>query len=171
MDLPSIYHKYSPRLNQLAAIKSACFRRMVSRFRRLRLLFNKAYHSFKSILYVLFVLVFWYSPSTDDFVKSWVGVASPCPSPRGASVYGFGFGVLGSGFDCSSTRPTTLSSPSSVSFVLVCWYSSGLFHTVESDTDLHLTFTEIGRRSFWAKLDEGQLNFIMKFIESRNLVR
>ena len=34
--------------------------RLVSRFRRLRLLFNKAYNSFKSILYVLFVLVFWH---------------------------------------------------------------------------------------------------------------
>lgn len=34
--------------------------RLVSRFRRLRLLFNKAYASFKAILNVLFVLIFWH---------------------------------------------------------------------------------------------------------------
>ena len=34
--------------------------RLVSRFRRLRLLFNKAFSSFKAILNVLFVLVFWH---------------------------------------------------------------------------------------------------------------
>jgi hypothetical protein len=33
---------------------------MLLRFRRLRLLFNKAFSSFKAILYVLFVLIFWH---------------------------------------------------------------------------------------------------------------